>query len=298
MTWRRWIRAGFSPMPELPEVETIRLTLYDRVLGRTVQNVQILHPGVIRHPDAARFAAQLTGSRIAHLRRRGKFLLFDLEQDRLLLVHLRMTGRLLYVAPGSQPPLVRHTHLILDLDDGAALRYEDVRRFGGFYLLDADRQGAPPGFLTLGPEPLEILPKAFAQRLASRPKSGVKAVLLDQRVLAGMGNIYADEALFTAGINPETPVQALGPKAMAQLHQAVVEVLRAGLQDRGTSFDRYLDGDGQPGQHAAYLQVYGRTGKSCPRCGGLIVKRRVAGRGTHLCPHCQRDKKSKGGGRS
>lgn len=272
-------------MPELPEVETVRRTLHPRVVGRRIRKVEILTPRQIYHPDPRTFAAELQGALFEDIDRRGKYLLFHLG-PLLLVAHLRMSGHL-YVC-GPDRPREKHLHVVFHLDDGQELRYADQRKFGGFHLLGPDRQGIPKGLANLGPEPLSaaFTPEVLAALLAGRQTS-VKAALLNQALVAGLGNIYADEALFCARIHPARPAGSLTPDEVARLHGCIRRVLLRAVERRGTTFSLYRDGEGNEGDMYDELQVFDRTGEPCPVCGTPIQKVAVAQRGTHFCPRCQ-----------
>ena len=308
-------------MPELPEVETIRRTLRPELAGAAVTAVDVRSRDVIARPDAPTFARRLTGCRFVDVGRRGKYLLLALANDEdpcgveaVLVAHLRMTGRLV-VAPAAAPEYP-HTHVVLALRDGRELRLSDVRRFGRLYLYEVgelppallraagisaagvngrgrtrvwgDRRRLKDGLFALGPEPLG--PGFTAERLAKRlqgRQAPIKAALLDQRIVAGLGNIYVDEALFRARIHPATPAGRLDAAACERLVRAIRRVLRAAIAQRGTTLADYVDGRGMPGSMRAALAVYGRAGEPCRRCRTPLVKTRIAGRGTHYCPRCQ-----------
>lgn len=270
-------------MPELPEVETVRRRLAEVLTGRTVQGVSVLAARVA--VGQAERLQLVVGRRIEEVKRRGKYLLLALDAGTLL-VHLRMTGRLLLRSAGAPP--TAHTRLVFLLDDGSALHFEDVRQFGQV-LYVPEGEVFPAGLVSLGPEPLDHgLTAAHLGRLAKGRSLSLKAFLLDQRVVAGLGNIYADEALFEAGLHPARPVGALCPGEWRRLVRAIRQVLLAALAENGTTLRDYRDPDGQSGGFAVRLSVYGRQGEPCRRCGQPIVKIRIAGRGTHLCPSCQR----------
>lgn len=272
-------------MPELPEVETVRRTLCDKLIQRTIERVEIITPRQIYHPDPDTFRAELEGAAFTDLKRRGKYLLLELG-PLTLVCHLRMSGHLYVCDPGR--PRDKHTHVIFHLSDGMELRYEDQRKFGGFHLLRPDGEGVPPGLANLGPEPLsdEFTPIELALRLADR-RAPIKAVLLDQSTVAGLGNIYVDEALFCAEVHPERPAESLEPEEMDRLYICIRSVLQRAVEKRGTTFSLYFDGEGKEGDMYDELQVFDRTGQPCPRCGTPIVKLAVAQRGTHVCPACQ-----------
>ena len=272
-------------MPELPEVETVRRTLYDKLVGRTVQRVEVITPRQIYHPDVDTFRAEMEGSRFTELDRRGKYLLLRLGPATLV-CHLRMSGHLYVCAPDRQRD--KHTHVVFHLDDGMELRYEDQRKFGGFHLLGPHGEGTPPGLATLGPEPLsdEFTPEVLAGILQGR-NTPVKAALLNQSNVAGLGNIYVDEALFCAGLHPERPAGSLEAGETERLHGCIRTVLERAVAKRGTTFSLYFDGEAQEGDMYDELQVFDRTGEPCPTCGSPIIKLAVAQRGTHVCPTCQ-----------
>ncbi len=272
-------------MPELPEVETIRRTLAPRLVNRTVTAVKVFRPQQIRHPEPEVFQLALVGRRFQEPGRRGKYLLLHLDSGGSLCCHLRMSGRLYVAEPG---PLPKHTHVVFDLDNGHELRYEDQRTFGGFHLIGPDGCGMPAGLRELGPEPFD--PDWTAAYLAGKlhgRRAPVKAVLLDQSVVAGLGNIYVDELLFQAGIRADRLAGAVTPAEVERLHSGARAVLAAAIARRGTTFSLYFDGDGNPGDFYEELKVFDRTGQPCYTCGTEVRKTRVAGRGTHYCPRCQ-----------
>jgi len=272
-------------MPELPEVETVRRTLYDKVIGRRIVRVEIITPRQVYYPEPERFREELEGACFTDIERRGKYLLFRLG-SRTLVAHLRMSGHLYVTAPDR--PRDKHLHVVFHLDDGRELRYDDQRKFGGFHLLGPDGEGMPPGLASLGPEPLgETFTASYLHQKLQRHRSPVKAALLDQSLVAGLGNIYADEALFCAGIHPARPANTLTEPEVCRLHGCIRNILREAVALRGTTFSLYFDGDGQAGQMYDRLQVFDRTGQPCPRCGTPIQKVAVAQRGTHFCPRCQ-----------
>ena len=272
-------------MPELPEVETVRRTLLEGGLaGLSIRAARVRHADAVHWPDPERFARELAGRRISALLRRGKFLLLDLE-GRTLVCHLRMTGRLWLSEPAEDEP--SHTHVVLELSDGRELRFRDVRRFGGFTLLEPDGAMAPALLARLGPEPEDLTQDALAEACRRRPRSPVKSLLLDQSFVAGIGNIYADEALHRGGVHPRRTCGSLSKQEQKAVRLALRSVLRDALRHRGTTFLDFRDGAGEPGAFQAFLRVYGREGLPCRRCGTPVDKTRVGGRGTHFCPRCQ-----------
>lgn len=284
-------------MPELPEVETVRRQLAEALPGRTVVDVAVSLPRTLQNATPEELRAFVVGRAFADVGRRGKYLLLSLHDGRAngaatagdhrqLVVHLRMTGRLTVIEAAA--PLPPHTRVVFSLDDGRQLRFADVRTFGTIHLVGRGKQG-PRGLQELGPEPLDdgFTPEALAAAVRSR-RAPVKTVLLDQRRVAGLGNIYVDEALHMAGIHPQRPALQLTGDELARLHAAVRAVLREAVEQGGTTIRDYVDGNGVPGGFQRRLRVYGRAGEACPCCGGPIERLRVAGRGTHVCPRCQR----------
>ena len=273
-------------MPELPEVETIRRDLIPRVVGRTITGVRVA-PGaerVVRGDNA--FARRITGRRIDDLARRGKYLLFRLEGKGTtvyLAVHLRMTGSILYRPPRADPPDA-YVRAVITLDDGSELRYADLRKLGQMWLVDSLHE--PVG--KLGPEPLDAaFTAAKLRETLSHRRAPIKAVLLDQRAIAGLGNIYADETLFAARIHPRRVANTLTEAETKRLHRAIRRVLSDALGNRGSSFRDYVDAAGREGTHQLRVKVFRRTGQPCYVCRTEIARIKVGGRSTHLCPRCQ-----------
>jgi formamidopyrimidine-DNA glycosylase len=263
-------------LPELPEVETIRVALEPLLTGRRIVRAQILDERLTRPEPPDAVAQQLAGERIAAVGRRGKYLLLRFDSGRVLLVHLRMTGSF-----RTGPDL--HTRATLELDDGSELVYRDIRRFGTWLLLDSEDVEPYLGE-RLGPEPLE---RSFGlARLAGR-RAPVKAAILDQRAVAGLGNIYADEALWRARIHPLRPAGSLDEDELGRLRRGIRDALRMGIARQGATLRDYAAPDGVSGSMQREFKVYGRAGEPCDRCGTPIEKIRVAGRGTWFCPSCQ-----------
>jgi formamidopyrimidine-DNA glycosylase len=302
-------------MPELPEVETVRRRLAPLLEGRLFSDVEISDARLTRPFDPLIVARELDGERVQSLGRRGKYLLINFESGRALVVHLRMTGSLLHIPSGNEPGADRsradtseeatatgeaagttsvaslpdhlHRRAVVMLDDGTTLVYNDVRRFGTWLLLEP---GEVDAYIEerVGPEPLEAKfgARHLDERLARR-HAPVKAVLLDQKALAGVGNIYADEALWRAKLHPLTPADSLTPSELKALHRAVRRALEQGLARQGSTLRDYRLPDGGMGEMQHEFKVYGRGGEPCDRCGTPIDKIRVAGRGTWYCPTCQ-----------
>ncbi|MGA9762199.1 MAG: bifunctional DNA-formamidopyrimidine glycosylase/DNA-(apurinic or apyrimidinic site) lyase [Gaiellaceae bacterium] len=273
-------------MPELPEVESIRRSLEPSVAGRKIERAEILDSRLVRPEPPLDVATRLEGESIAALDRRGKYLLARLESGRTLAVHLRMTGSLRHRQAGGE--LLPYERARLELDDGSELVYRDVRRFGTWQLLEP---GELEGYLAarVGPEPLapDFTAELLRGRLAGR-RTALKAALLDQRTLAGLGNIYVDEALWAARLHPATTAGTLSRQAIARLHGAIRETLTLGIARQGATLRDYALPDGATGTMQREFQVYGREGEPCERCGAAIAKTRIAGRGTWFCPRCQR----------
>lgn len=274
-------------MPELPEVETILRTLKPKLLKRSVRRVEVLLRKVIREPGAEQFAEQLSGRTITDVERRGKYLLFKLSGSLVLVVHLRMTGRLLYV--NHDIPKDEYTHVVFYLDNGKELRFLDMRKFGTMDLVPADKLEML-GFLNkLGPDALEpsLTRDVFKKRL--KGKTGqIKKVLLDQTFITGIGNIYANEILWMARIHPERPVTTLTPREVGKLYHAMREVLSSAVEHQGTTIRDYVDGDGRPGGYQELLAVHGRENQPCPLCGNPILRVKNGGRSAYFCPCCQK----------
>ena len=275
-------------MPELPEVETVRRGLDPRLTGRTLVSADIRDGRLTAPRDPLEVALELDGERFTGVGRRGKYLLFGFATGRTLVAHLRMTGWFHHRPPSSPAPPPAHLRAAFDLDDGSTLVYCDQRRFGTMRLIEP---GELEEYLRLraGPEPLspEWSPRRLRADLAGR-RASVKALLLHQGIVAGVGNIYADEALWQARIHPLRAGGSLTAAEVRRLHAAVVESLERGIDSRGASIRDYRDVDGERGAMQERFAAYGRTGEPCPRCGTPIQKIRVAQRGTHLCPRCTR----------
>jgi formamidopyrimidine-DNA glycosylase len=273
-------------VPELPEVETVRASLEPALVGRRLERVEITDPRLTRPLDPEEVAAELNGEVVESLERRGKYLVVRFRSGRVLLIHLRMTGSLGHHPTGGleEDP---HRRAVVRLDDGSDVTYRDVRRFGTWLLLEPGEETA---YLTerLGEEPLGagFTTAVLAARFHGR-RAPVKAAILDQRAAAGMGNIYADEALWRARIHPLTRAGELTRPELRRLHRGIKDALRAGIARQGTTLRDYRTPNGARGSMQDELRVYGREDEPCPRCGTAIARTRVAGRGTWYCPTCQ-----------
>ena len=272
-------------MPEMPEVEIIVRSLRQQIVGRTIDEVRVRWRRSIDRPTVEEFVEQLCGQTIHGLRRRGKFVIMELRQKSLL-VHLRMTGQLLVCdIPDEALEEDKHIHVILSFTSGQVLYFRDIRKFGRFYLVDTAEEIVGD----LGPEPLadEFTPTSLATLFEGR-RARIKSLLLDQHVLAGLGNIYTDESLWRARIHPCYSVDDLDFRDIERLHGSIRRVLRSAVKHRGTTLRNYRDPSDRRGRNQERLAVYGREGEACPRCGRTIERDVVAGRGTYYCPACQR----------
>jgi formamidopyrimidine-DNA glycosylase len=275
-------------VPELPEVETVRARLEPKLVGRRLERVEIYDPRLTRPFDPAGVAAELEGERIAALDRRGKYLIVRFESGRVLVIHLRMTGNLLHDNGDSASVDDRHHRAVVRLDDGSDVVYRDMRRFGTWLLVES-HELEPYLDDRVGGEPLarSFTAKQLKAMLSGR-KAPIKAALLDQRRLAGVGNIYADEALWRGRVHPLTSAGVLDDTELKALHRGIRTALQAGIARQGATLSTYRTPDGTPGRMQHEFKVYGRDGEPCDRCGTPIEKIRAAGRGTWYCPNCQR----------
>jgi formamidopyrimidine-DNA glycosylase len=288
-------------MPELPEVETVRRGLERLIIGRKVKRVQ--HDNAKSFPntddDVVTF---LIGASVKAVRRRAKVLLIDLSSDYTLVCHLKMTGQMVFVdrqerfgAGHPNDSLVgelpdKSTRVTIDFTDGSQLFFNDQRKFGWMRLMPTTMVPEIDFMKKVGPEPLEddFTASDFRACLQRRPGTSIKAALLDQSVVAGVGNIYADESLWGARIHPSTLVRDVSDVKFSRLFTALREVLAMAIEKGGSSDKNYVNAEGKRGSYLSFARVFRREGQACPRCGQTIVKLRVAGRGTHICPHCQK----------
>jgi formamidopyrimidine-DNA glycosylase len=274
-------------VPELPEVETVARDLRGAVTGRRIEGVTVIRPDVVRYPDGNMLPALLTGQRFAAVERHGKYLLLGLDSGDELMVHLGMTGHLLVC--DSDAPVPKHTHIRAALDDGRELRFDDARRFGRVAYGSRDALGAARVLPRLGVEPLsDAFSQASLDAVLRRTTRTVKAALLDQKGVAGLGNIYIDEACFMAGVRPTRRCHRLTRRERAALLDAIPTVLTSAVANRGSSVDDYRDVWNGRGSNQERLQVYGRGGQPCFECGAPLRRTQTAGRTTVYCAHCQR----------
>lgn len=273
-------------MPELPEVETIRRVIEPQIAGQTILHVAAAQPQVIARPDAAAFCAALAGQRFAGLERRGKFLRFCLQNGSRLVLHLRMTGCLLVQPASAAPP--PHTHVVFALANGSELRFADTRRFGRFWLLLPGEEDTFSGIAKLGPEPADPACSAayLRGRLGGR-KQAIKTCLLDQSVVAGIGNIYSDEILFAAGLRPDRPARSLTDAEWARLAAAIPAQLAWFTEKNAIPPQEYARTLGKEYRNTPYLRVYGHAGAPCPVCGQTLCRTVLGGRSSVFCPACQ-----------
>jgi formamidopyrimidine-DNA glycosylase len=269
-------------MPELPEVETIKNELLPHVIGRCITGIDLCWDGIVRYPSPDEFRNRLLGQTITWLTRRGKYLIFSLTSTGFLIIHLKMSGSLLLKTTTALDE--RFVRAIIYLDNETAILFRDPRKFGRMWLVPDTGEIASK----LGPEPLSpaFTPELLAQLLQNR-SAPVKALLLDQARIAGIGNMYADEALFASRIHPLRPGESLSPEEIAHLHQAIQKVLRAGIKNKGASIENYFRPDGAPGTAHFEFQVAHHRGQTCPVCGTPLQRIVVRNRGTYLCPNCQ-----------
>lgn len=269
-------------MPELPEVETVKNELSPLVVGRKVMDVTLLWEGIVRQPSATEFRSRLTGQKITGINRRGKYLLFSLSNSETLIAHLKMSGAL--IAGRGKSEAVRFARAVLYFDDGSNLFFRDPRKFGRMWLVS----DASSVVGKLGPEPLEadFTTQVLARRMLGR-KAPIKALLCDQNIIAGVGNLYADEALFLARIHPLTEGGNFSQDRLKHLHAAIRQVLQKGIKNKGASIENYVRPDGNPGTAHLEFLMPRIAGEPCTRCGTPVERITVRGRGTYFCPKCQ-----------
>jgi formamidopyrimidine-DNA glycosylase len=274
-------------MPELPEVETIRRSLEAKIKGKTFTGAEVFLEKIIRGISPGDLDEKLSGRKITGIERRGKYIIIRLTGDVCMVVHLRMTGQLFYCLPEQEK--VKHTHVVFHLSDKAELRFADQRQFGKIQLTAIKELDQVSGLKDLGVEPLSgAFTREFFKKGLRKRRTKIKPLLLDQTFVAGIGNIYADEALFRARINPARIAAILSPREASKLYLAIREVLLEGVENNGTSIKDYVDGEGNQGSNQDNLRVYGREGQACSKCGKTIERKVIAGRSAHFCPKCQK----------
>ena len=273
-------------MPELPEVETVKRGLSDLVVGLTIESVEIRLPTLPRGQTPGEFIKILTGAKIMGVKRRAKMLVLSTSKGDLV-VHLKMSGRFIYCQKDCIEE--KHTRAILYLDNGYQLRFADMRKFGFFRLVEGNAFEVAPELQGLGPEPLTMSLDDFKTMLESKRKSvrPIKLILMDQKFIAGIGNIYADEILFDAKVLPTRPTGSLTEKEIQSLLNSIKKELKEAIINGGTSFDLFVDSGGSKGSHQDKLKVYQRGSDECYICNAPIKKIKLGGRGTHFCSQCQ-----------
>jgi len=268
-------------MPELPEIETIRTSL-EITAGARVTSIDVNRADIIRRNDFA--VEELYGQAITEIKRRGKFLILVLENGFFLIVHLGMSGRF-YMLPADEEVKAPHVHFIVHLDNDQKLVYQDARRFGGVWLC----REIETLFALMGIEPLsEQFTSRYLAKISLNRKVAIKTLLLNQNLISGIGNIYADESLFMAGIRGHRPAGSLTSGEIKRLHSSIIEVLKKSIRERGTTFRDFRDGFNQSGNFQNSLQVYGKANQPCSICGGTIRKETIGGRSSHFCERCQK----------
>ena len=274
-------------MPELPEVETVRRGLEKLILGKKIASLDIHYPKMIK-TDLDQFQKELPGQEIQSMGRRGKYLLFFLT-DKVLISHLRMEGKYFYYP--DQVPERKHAHVLIQFEDGGTLVYEDVRKFGTMELLVPELLDAYFVSKRLGPEPIEQdFDLEIFRGALKKSKKPIKSHLLDQTLVAGLGNIYVDEVLWRAKVHPASPSQSLKRAEATAIHEQTIEVLGQAVEKGGSTIRTYTNAFGEDGTMQDFHQVYDKAGQACSRCGSMIEKIQLGGRGTHFCPKCQRRK--------
>lgn len=271
-------------MPELPEVQTICDVISPQIIGRRIENVIVHYESVLANTATAEFINTLRGNSFTSMSRCGKYMLLSLESGKKLIIHLRMTGGLIAAPQGY--PIEKHTHVVFALSGDLELRFSDLRRFGRMWLVDADE--SVPGLDTLGPEPFDprITGEYLKEKLWGSHRK-IKDCLLDQTLIAGIGNIYSDEILFRAGIHPARLACSLTDAELTRLAEMIPETMAYYVEKNKIDPEEYLKTGGRDYQNTPYLQVYGRKGMPCLRCGTELKKERIAGRGSVYCPNCQ-----------
>jgi len=272
-------------MPELPEVETVKNELSPYIIGHCISGITLLWEGIVKEPSVEEFCSCLIGQRITDIARRGKYLIFSLSNDESLIVHLKMTGSLIVGRDLSEEP--RFTRAIIQLDNGIHIFFRDPRKFGALRLVNDSSRIVGK----LGPEPLEadFTPQVLAQRLAKR-KAPMKALLCEQNFIAGIGSMYADEALFATGIHPMRSAENLSDEEIERLHRAIREILWAAIENKGASVNTYFRPDGTKGTAHCDFKVAHRGGELCVVCGAPVERIVVRSRGSYFCPRCQPEK--------
>lgn len=273
-------------MPELPEVETIRRSLEPKISGLRIQKVAVFNEKTIKYPSPHLFVSSLQGEEIIGMDRWGKYLITEIGSSLALVIHLRMTGALILLDSGVA--VSKYTRVIFYLDQGKELHFHDVRKFGTMHLISRQQLDDFPPFRVLGYDALDprLTLSVFMERIKGR-SGQIKGLLLNQSFIAGIGNIYANEILWKAGIQPSRTVDSLSIREQERLYQAMGDIIQLAIKHHGTTLRDYVDGDGNRGEFQNMLSVHGREGETCPCCGERIVRIKQGGRGTYFCPCCQ-----------
>ncbi|GLB46747.1 formamidopyrimidine-DNA glycosylase [Philodulcilactobacillus myokoensis] len=274
-------------MPELPEVETVKKGLNELVKGCQIRRVEVLYSKMIDNVTADTFKRALTNKKILRIDRRGKYLLFRFNGQITMVSHLRMEGKYDVETEGAEPG--KHTHVIFHLTDGRELRYNDSRKFGRMYLIHNGEEHTLSGLGTLGPEPTsDDLTFSYMKKIMNKSRGKIKPFLLNQSHIAGLGNIYTDEVLWMSKIHPEQQTNLISDDKIKLLRKNIIKEIKEAIKGHGTTVFSYKNAFGESGSFQNHLHVYHRDGQPCERCGTLIKKIRVAQRGTHFCPQCQK----------
>ncbi|OMP67474.1 DNA-formamidopyrimidine glycosylase [Domibacillus epiphyticus] len=273
-------------MPELPEVETVRRTLIDLAVGKTVAKADVRWPKIVKRPEeTVQFQDALAGETIQDISRRGKFLIFHLDHYALV-THLRMEGK--FSVKEQSEPEAPHTHVVFTFTDGTELRYRDVRKFGTMHLFEKGTENRHAPLIGLGPEPFDVQFTAdYLYDRLKRTSRQVKTALLDQIIVTGLGNIYVDEVLFRSRVHPHRRSTSISKEEAGRIHYFTKSVLAEAIDRGGSTIRSYVNSQGKKGTFQEVLNVYGRAGEACVECGEEIVKTKTGGRGTHICLHCQ-----------
>lgn len=272
-------------MPELPEVETVKESLKQRLLGKTIKSVSIYYDNIIEYPSVSKFKNNIKNQQIKEINRYGKWLIFVLD-NYYLLSHLRMEGKYFFKNPKEK--LEKHEHVVFNLDDGTELRYMDVRKFGKMHLIEKEEITKKGPFLSMGLEPWDKqLTKDYLKIKFQKKRLPIKSALLDQSIIVGIGNIYADEILFLSKINPQKPANTLKEEDLTNIIKYTKQILEKAIKKGGTTIRSYTSVDGVHGLFQQELYVHCKMGEKCPICATTILKIKVGGRGTYYCPTCQ-----------
>jgi len=273
-------------MPEMPEVEQVRKTLTPHIKGKVITDIEIYLDRLIQHPTPEEFIKGLVGKTIEEVGRKGKYLVLQTAEKQKLIVHLRMTGAL--IAQPSEAPVPKYAKIKFTLTDGVTMWFTDIRTFGTLYLVTGNDVYIE-GYETLGPEPLSLgFTADYLAPLAAKSRKPIKTFILDQRIIAGLGNIYADECLALSKLLPTRFANTLSRSDIDRLCEAINAVIAQGIKNRGTTFRDYKDGEGNKGDNQNHLLVYSRAGQPCRSCGTILVQIKVGGRGSVYCPNCQK----------